>query len=83
MVNHGLQLVAAGIALGFVAALGATRWLSSLLYKTRSVDPMTFLAVPVVLLAVAVVACLIPAHRASGASIRSSRCAAISAPGPL
>jgi predicted permease len=65
MVKHGLQLAGVGVSIGFVAALGATRWLSSLLYGTGNYDPLTFVAVPVVLLLVATLACLIPAHRAS------------------
>jgi len=65
MVKHGLRLVGVGIAIGFIVALGATRWLTSLLYETQRYDPLTFIAVPIVLAAVAIIACLIPAHRAS------------------
>ncbi|HEV8396629.1 MAG TPA: FtsX-like permease family protein [Vicinamibacterales bacterium] len=65
VVRHGLRLVGAGVAAGLVASLGVTRWLSSLLFETQSYDALTFVTVPLVLTAVAILACLIPAHRAS------------------
>jgi putative ABC transport system permease protein len=65
MVRHGLQLVGAGVIIGLAASLVVARWLTSLLYETQRYDPLTFVAVPLVLTAVAVLACLIPAHRAS------------------
>jgi hypothetical protein len=60
-----------------VAALAATRWLSSLLFETSSYDPMTFLVAPIVLAGVALLACLIPAYRASRVDRREARCSAI------
>jgi len=65
MLTHGLGLVGAGVLVGFVVSLGATSWLSSLLYGMRADDPITFVTVSIVLTAVGVVACLVPAHRAS------------------
>lgn len=60
----GLQIAAAGLALGLAGALALTHVLSSLLYGVGTRDPVTFVAVPVVLLIVALAACWIPARRA-------------------
>jgi ABC-type antimicrobial peptide transport system permease subunit len=65
MLTHGLRLVGAGALVGFVLSLAATRWLSSLLYETRTDDPITFVTVPIVLAGVAIIACVVPAYRAS------------------
>jgi len=65
IVGRGLQLVLVGIGVGTFFALGAVRWLSAFLYDTPAYDPLTFVAVPIVLLAVAALACFIPAQRAS------------------
>jgi predicted permease len=62
---QGARLAAVGIALGLAASLVATRALESLLYGVTSADPLTFVAVPLVLAAVALVAILIPARRAT------------------
>jgi ABC-type lipoprotein release transport system permease subunit len=53
-----------GLALGIAAALALTRFLSGLLFGVGARDPMTFVALPLGLLLVAVVAALIPATRA-------------------
>jgi ABC-type lipoprotein release transport system permease subunit len=51
--------------LGLIASAAVTRLIQSLLYGTTPLDPLVFVAVSVALLAVAAVACLIPAWRAS------------------
>ena len=61
----GLRLVVAGTALGLGAALAGARWLESFLYGISSLDGMTFASVPVLLAAVASIACLVPARRAA------------------
>ena len=48
-----------------LVVIGFTRLLSSLLYETKSTDPLTFVVAPVILLGVAALACLIPARRAT------------------
>lgn len=64
VLSESLRLVAAGILVGLVAALGATRFMESLLFGVSAYDPLTFLAVPCLLLATASVGCLVPAYRA-------------------
>jgi putative ABC transport system permease protein len=65
VVGQGMRLVLAGIGLGFLASLGLTRLLSSLLFGTSANDPVTLAAVATILIAVALAACYIPARRAT------------------
>jgi putative ABC transport system permease protein len=60
----GMVLTFIGVAAGLVGALGATRWMSSLLFGVSPGDPATFLGVPAALALVAALACWIPARRA-------------------
>ncbi len=61
----GGRLAAIGIVLGSAAALGLTRLMEGLLYRVRPTDPPTFIAVGLGLLGVALIACAVPARRAS------------------
>ena len=65
VVGQGLKLAAAGLAVGFIGAWVAMRVLSSLLFDVSTHDPVTFGGVSLVLLTVAVLACFIPARRAT------------------
>lgn len=65
VVGQGLTLVAAGIAVGLVAALGTNRLLQSLLFGVSATDLSTYLWVPLLLLVVALAACYLPARRAA------------------
>jgi predicted permease len=65
IVGQGVGLSAAGAVIGILGALGTTRYLASLLYGVRPVDPPTFVVVAVLLGLVALAACYIPARRAS------------------
>jgi ABC-type antimicrobial peptide transport system permease subunit len=65
VVRHGLRLVLPGVLLGLVGALALTRFLDSQLFGVKPVDPLTFAAVTVVLLAVAAAACWFSARRAT------------------
>jgi putative ABC transport system permease protein len=64
-VKQGLKLVSAGMMLGLVAAFLLTRVLASLLYGISATDPITFVGISLVLLAVAILASYIPALRAT------------------
>ncbi len=65
VVGQGFKLTLMGLAVGIAGALALTRFLSSLLYGVKSTDPATFVAVSVVLTAVALAASYIPARRAT------------------
>jgi putative ABC transport system permease protein len=60
-----MKLTIAGVALGIAAALVLARFLSTLLFGVQSWDPVTFLAVPILLSSVALFAVWLPAARAS------------------
>jgi putative ABC transport system permease protein len=66
IVGQGLRVVAIGTVVGLLAGVALTRWMSSLLFGVSPLDPMTFALVAIVMLAVAFVACSIPARRAVG-----------------
>ena len=65
VIGQGLALALVGGAIGIGAALGVTRFLASLLYGVKPADPVTFIAVALFLAAVALLACYIPARRAT------------------
>ncbi|HUI39267.1 MAG TPA: ABC transporter permease [Candidatus Nitrosotalea sp.] len=65
VVGQGMLLVAAGLAVGLVAAFGLVRLLQRFLFGVTASDPVTFVAVSILLTAVAACACFLPAHRAS------------------
>jgi putative ABC transport system permease protein len=65
IIRQGMLVTAAGIALGLVGALGLSRVMKNLVYGISSADPGTFVAGPLILLAVAALACYVPAWRAS------------------
>ncbi|MGH9490572.1 MAG: ABC transporter permease [Terriglobales bacterium] len=66
VVGDGLRLALIGIAIGWGAGLALTRLLASLLFGVRSWDPAIFIATGVALVALAVLASLVPARRAAG-----------------
>jgi putative ABC transport system permease protein len=65
VVRQGLMLAIAGVALGVVGALAATRALRSLLFDVSATDPLTYGAIALLLLGVAVLASIVPARRAT------------------
>ncbi|HEV2135502.1 MAG TPA: ABC transporter permease [Terracidiphilus sp.] len=67
MVGDGMRPAFYGLVLGFAASIGAVRLIQSMLYGMQPLDPTVFAAVAATLLAVAAMACLLPAWRASRA----------------
>jgi putative ABC transport system permease protein len=63
--SEGMKLAAIGVAIGFVLSLALSRVLSSVLIGVNAYDVTTFIAVPLLLVVVALVACLVPARRAA------------------
>ena len=64
-VRHGLTLALIGVAIGLGAAAGLMRLMKSLLFGISPLDPLTYAAVPIVLVAAAVLASYLPARRAA------------------
>lgn len=65
VLGQGLALSLMGIAIGIAAGFGLTRFLSNLLFEVQPGDPLTFLAVSLVMMAVALLSCYVPARRAT------------------
>jgi macrolide transport system ATP-binding/permease protein len=65
IVWQGMRLVVIGLALGLACALALTRWLASLIQGVGATDPLTFAGVALLLVAVALLACWLPARRAT------------------
>jgi predicted permease len=65
VLGQGARLALFGVVAGVLAALGLTRFLSALLFGVKPGDPLTFIVAPLILTGVALVACYIPAHRAT------------------
>jgi putative ABC transport system permease protein len=66
VVGQGMQVVATGVVVGVVVAFVATRLMSTLLFGVSATDALTFAAAGTFLLAVALLACVVPAKRATG-----------------
>jgi predicted permease len=65
VVGQGMRPIAVGIGLGVLTAVGVTRFMEKLLFHVTPLDPLTFVVVTGLLLVVAVLACWIPARRAT------------------
>jgi putative ABC transport system permease protein len=65
LLRRGLQLTAAGVGIGLLAAAALTQLLEGLLFETRATDPVAFTVAPGILAAVALLATLLPALRAA------------------
>ncbi len=65
VVRQGIVLAVVGVVVGAAAAFGATRIMNTMLYHVKAMDPMTLAAVSALLLLVSLVACFLPARRAT------------------
>jgi putative ABC transport system permease protein len=65
VVGRGMKLVGVGIALGLAGALLLTRLMRTLLFEVNATDPLTFMFITLLLAGVALLACLVPARRAT------------------
>lgn len=64
ILGHGAKLTLLGVAIGFAAAWTLTRLLAGLLFEVNATDPATFLSISLLLVSIALIACLLPARRA-------------------
>jgi predicted permease len=65
VLGQGARLTALGLAIGLVTALGVTRTMASALYGVQTTDPLTFAVMSLLLVGVALLACYLPARRAT------------------
>jgi predicted permease len=65
VLGNGVLMAGSGLAVGLLLALAVTRLLAGFLYGVSPFDPLTFLGVPLLLLLIALLACYLPAHRAT------------------
>jgi ABC-type antimicrobial peptide transport system permease subunit len=64
-VRYGLVLASVGVAIGLGVAASLTRFMTSLLFEVSPLDPITYVAVSMVLITTALLAAYLPARRAS------------------
>jgi ABC-type antimicrobial peptide transport system permease subunit len=65
VLSDGARMTMIGVGIGFIAALGLTRLMRSMLFGVKPTDPLTFFSVAVVLCVIALLACYLPARRAT------------------
>ena len=65
IIGQGMRLALIGVVLGLAASLAVTRLMKTLLFGVNAADPLTFAAIPVLMLGVVLLACWIPARRAT------------------
>jgi putative ABC transport system permease protein len=65
IVRQGMTLALVGVSIGLAAALGVTRVLKGLLFELSATDPLTFMLIAALMVGVAILACYLPARRAT------------------
>ena len=65
VVGRGLGLASIGVAIGAVGAFYLTKYLETLLFEIKGTDPLTFITVGALMVTVAILACYLPARRAT------------------
>ncbi len=65
VLGMGLRVIGIGVVFGLVASLALSRILASQLWQTSAQDPLTIGGVAILLLAIGVIACVVPARRAT------------------
>ncbi|MCP5476358.1 MAG: ABC transporter permease [Rhodanobacteraceae bacterium] len=70
VLRQGIALQMTALAVGLILALALTRWMSSLLFGVQTYDPLTFVSVSALLIAVTIGACWLPARRAASVTPR-------------
>jgi len=65
ILTHGVKLTIIGVSAGLLGAYLVTRAITSVLYGVSATDPLTFILVSLLLIAVALLACFVPARRAT------------------
>ena len=65
VLRHGMALAGIGVVIGLGGAFALTRVMRTFLVEVSATDPLTFSAIPVLLAAVTLLACLLPARRAA------------------
>lgn len=65
VIGQGIKLTLAGVVLGLLSAFELTRLMEAMLFGVHATDPLTFVVIPILLTAIALLACYIPARRAT------------------